>query len=61
MTLAAAILEVAILDVKPGQREAFEADFEQAQAIIASMDGYLSHQLKRCIEVRSRYILLVQW
>ena len=61
MTLASAILEVAILNVKPGQREAFEADFEQAQAIIAAMDGYLSHQLQRCIEVRSRYILLVQW
>lgn len=61
MTLESAILEVAILDVKPGQSEAFEADFEQAQAIISSMDGYLSHQIRRCIEVRSRYILLVQW
>lgn len=61
MTLESAILEVAILEVKPGQNEAFEADFEQAQAIIASMEGYLSHQLKRCVEARSRYILLVNW
>jgi len=61
MTLDSTILEVAILDVKPRQGKAFEADFKQAQAIISSMDGYLSHQLKQCIEVRSRYILLVQW
>ena len=55
------ILEVAILNIKPGQNEAFEADFAQAQAIISSIDGYVSHQLQQCIEVRSRYILLVQW
>jgi heme-degrading monooxygenase HmoA len=29
------ILEVAILDVKPGQEAEFEAAFAQAQAIIA--------------------------
>lgn len=55
------ILEVAILNIKPGQNKAFEADFAQAQAIISSIDGYVSHQLQQCIEVRSRYILLVQW
>ena len=55
------ILEVAVLDVKIGQSKAFEADFKQADAIISSMDGYISHQLQRCIEVDSRYILLVQW
>jgi len=55
------ILEVAILDVKPGEEPAFEAAFAQAQAIIASMRGYLSHELHRCIENTSRYVLLVKW
>ena len=55
------ILEVAILEVKPGQEDAFEADFSLAQSIIASMPGYISHQLQRCIEVSNRYILLVNW
>ena len=55
------ILEVAILDVKPNKTAAFETDFEKAQKIISSMDGYISHQLQRCIEVRSRYLLLVKW
>lgn len=55
------ILEVAILDVKPGREEEFEASFGEAQNIIARMKGYVSHQLQRCIEKPSRYILLVNW
>lgn len=55
------ILEVAILNVRPGSSDAFEAAFSEAQAIIASMPGYLEHELRRCIEVPDRYILLVRW
>lgn len=55
------ILEVAILDVKVGQSQAFEAAFHQASRIISSMSGYVSHELQRCIETPNRYILLVQW
>lgn len=55
------ILEVAILDVVPGRETSFHFDFEQAQRIISSMPGYLSHELQRCIEKPSRHILLVRW
>ncbi|NRF30077.1 antibiotic biosynthesis monooxygenase family protein [Vibrio coralliilyticus] len=55
------ILEVVILDVKPGMEKDFEQNFEKAQAIISSMKGYVSHQLQRCIENPGRYILLVNW
>lgn len=55
------ILEVAILDVKPGQEAGFEAAFSRAQQIISSMHGYLSHNLQRCIENPCRYLLLVNW
>lgn len=55
------ILEVAILDVKPGQGPEFETVFEKAQKIISSMNGYDSHQLQKCIENPNRYILLVNW
>lgn len=55
------ILEVAVLNVRPGQTEAFEAAFEKAQAIIASMPGYLSHELHRCIEDGNRFLLLARW
>ena len=55
------ILEVAILDVIPGREMEFESAFKQAQAIISSMHGYRSHELRRCIETTARYILLVHW
>ena len=55
------ILEVAILNVIPGREAEFETAFRKAQAIIASMQGCRSHDLRRCLEARNRYILLVQW
>jgi heme-degrading monooxygenase HmoA len=55
------ILEVAPLSIKPGQSVDFEVAFRQAQTIIASMEGYISHELQRCVEREDEYILLVRW
>ena len=55
------ILEVAVLDVRPGEASAFEAAFREAETIIAAMPGYRSHELLACVEVTSRYLLLVRW
>ena len=55
------ILEVATLDVRPGQEMEFERAFVEAARIIASMPGYVSHELQRCVEKRNRYVLLVNW
>ncbi|MCP6762446.1 MAG: antibiotic biosynthesis monooxygenase [Fischerella sp. CENA71] len=55
------ILEVAILDVKPGLATEFETTFKIASTIIASISGYISHELQRCVENPNRYILLVRW
>ena len=55
------ILELAILNVRAGLERDFEAAFARASSIIASMPGYLAHQLQRCVEARSRYVLLVNW
>lgn len=55
------ILELAHLDVKAGQESAFEAVFAEAKSIIASMPGFLSLELQRCVESPNRYLLLVQW
>jgi heme-degrading monooxygenase HmoA len=55
------ILEVAMLDVIPGQEQDFESAFATASDIISSMPGYLSHQLQHCLEKQNRYLLLVHW
>lgn len=55
------ILEVAVLDVRPGSEDAFEAAFREARPLIAAADGYLGLNLRRCVERPSRYVLLVRW
>ena len=55
------ILEVAVLNVRAGESPAFERAFAEAQSIISSMPGYLSHELHRCLEREGQYILLVRW
>jgi heme-degrading monooxygenase HmoA len=55
------VLEVAILNVRAGESEAFEAAFDEAQHIIASRPGYGRHELRRCLEASDRYLLLVWW
>jgi heme-degrading monooxygenase HmoA len=55
------ILEVAILDIKPGLGADFEDVFQVAKNIISTMPGYISHELQHCLEKDDRYILLVYW
>jgi heme-degrading monooxygenase HmoA len=49
------------LDVKTGQNADFEAAFAQASPLIASIPGYISHELQHCLEQPQRYLLLVRW
>jgi heme-degrading monooxygenase HmoA len=55
------ILELAILSVRPGHAETFERAFAEARSIIASMPGFHSLRLERCLEKADRYALLVEW
>ena len=55
------VLEAAILNIRGGQADDFESVFRQASPIIASIPGYISHELLKCVETPRRYILLVNW
>lgn len=55
------ILEVAILDVRPGSSASFEASFAEAQTYITQIEGYQKHELRRCLEKADRYLLLAWW
>jgi heme-degrading monooxygenase HmoA len=52
----AVILEVAILNIRPGSRVAFESSFAEALPLLAASAGYIDHELSRCLEVMDRYI-----
>lgn len=55
------VLEVAILKIRSGESDAFEAAFLEAQQIIAASPGYRRHELRRCVEATHQYLLLVWW
>jgi heme-degrading monooxygenase HmoA len=55
------ILEHAVLDVISGEESAFEYAFAEAMPIIASMPGFRSLRLERCLEQPSRFLFLVEW
>jgi heme-degrading monooxygenase HmoA len=55
------ILEVAHLQIRPGSSAEFEAAFLTAQEILSSTPGYVSHELRRCVERRDEFLLLVTW
>lgn len=55
------ILEAAVLKIKPGEGAKFAEAFPQAEKVLVQARGYVSHELRPCIETRDRYLLLVRW
>lgn len=55
------VLELAVLNVRAGLAEEFQAAFDEAKSIISAMPGFLGLELQRCLEVDDRYVLLVRW
>jgi heme-degrading monooxygenase HmoA len=55
------ILEVVPLRIRSGRSTEFETAFLTAQRILEATPGYVSHELRRCIERRDEYLLIVMW
>lgn len=55
------ILEKAILNIRPGQSQAFEAALRQALPLIAASPGFINLEVRPCIETPDRFLLLVRW
>ena len=55
------IVEMAVLNVRPGQETAFEAVMSEALPLITATEGFIDLEVRPCVEARSRYLLLVRW
>jgi len=55
------VLETAILNVRAGHEDDFEAAFGKALPLIEATTGFGGLELRRCVESPQRYLLLVQW
>ena len=55
------VLEVALIDVKQGEEDAFAAAYQVARKTLATTPGCLTVRMTRGIESPSRFVLLVEW
>jgi heme-degrading monooxygenase HmoA len=55
------VLEVALIDITPGQEDAFAGAYRTAKAILSDTPGVLSVRMTQGIESPSRFVLLVEW
>jgi heme-degrading monooxygenase HmoA len=55
------ILEMAVLDVRPGAEARFEEAMREAQPLIRATPGFEGIEVRPCIERPGRYLLLVRW
>ncbi|MCU1692493.1 MAG: Antibiotic biosynthesis monooxygenase [Frankiales bacterium] len=55
------VLEVALIDVKPGSESAFSAAYGQAKELIATLPGAGAMRMTQGVETPTRFVLLVEW
>ena len=55
------VLEVALIDVLPGQEDAFATAYRLGHPILAGTPGCRSVRMTRGVESPSRFVLLVEW
>jgi heme-degrading monooxygenase HmoA len=55
------VLEVALIDVVPGQEDAFAAAYVKGHEVLSTTPGCRSVRMTRGIESPSRFVLLVEW
>lgn len=55
------VVEVAVIEVTPGQEDAFVAAYRGVRQAIAGAPGCRSVRMTRGIESPSRFVLLVEW
>lgn len=55
------VLEVALIDVQPGNESAFEAGFHKVRSAVAEAPGCRSVRMTHGIETPTRFVLLVEW
>lgn len=55
------ILELVTLDIKAESNAEFEANLAKAMKVISQSNGFISIDVRHCIEEVNRYVLLIHW
>ena len=55
------VLEVGLINITPGQEDAFAAAYAKAHETLATTPGCRSVRMTRGVESPSKFVLLVEW
>jgi heme-degrading monooxygenase HmoA len=55
------IIEVTTIIIKENKNLEFESAFENVGQVLAKAEGYISHELQKCIENTNQYLVLIKW
>lgn len=55
------VLEVALIDVKPGSEAAFAVDHRAGRQLVEDTPGFRSFRMTQGVETPTRFVLLVEW
>lgn len=55
------VLEVALIDVRPGEEDAFALAYRKGHETLATTPGCRGVRMTRGVESPSRFVLLVEW
>lgn len=55
------VIEIATFDIRPGMGEQFEAAIKRVCEIVSHAEGCIGYILHKCVEVETRYTILIEW
>ena len=55
------IVEAAILNIRPGQSQAFASALRTALPLIETSQGFRGMEVRPCVENENQFLLLVRW
>ena len=58
---AAMVIELAHLEIAPGQEEQFKQAYASVEHLLAAAKGHISHALHQGIESPSQFVAIVHW
>jgi heme-degrading monooxygenase HmoA len=55
------ISEIAVLNIRREKSMLFDQAFEKARVFIRLIEGYITQELQKCLELKNKYLVLVRW
>jgi heme-degrading monooxygenase HmoA len=55
------ILEATTITINENVSSDFENNFKKVEQVLSKAEGYISHELQKCMESKNQYLVLIKW